>query len=146
MQIFCVQNAFFITIRMTGWDYHFIYTLCLKLQVIPRSTVWAYRKSLIVFLVCKKLLAQRNIIEIPLKYYHHNAIGWMNRNVRMTKEAIHVFCEFLWNHKDIKLKYKPVNNHWQINTTTRQSSKAFYSTGYFIRNASNDKRDFIFHT
>ena len=23
----------------------------------------------------KKLLAQRAIIEIPLKYYHHNAIG-----------------------------------------------------------------------
>ena len=57
----------------------------------------------------------------------------MNRNVRMTKEAIHVFCEFLRNHKDIKLKYKPVNNHWQINITSKQSSKAFYSKVYFIK-------------
>ena len=51
----------------------------------------------------------------------------------MTKEEIRVFCEFLRNHKDIKLKYKPVNNHWQINTTSRQSSKAFYSKLYFIK-------------
>ena len=70
----------------------------------------------------------------------------MNRNVRMTKEAIHVFCEFLRNHKYIKLKYKPVNNHWQINTTTRQSSKAFYSKVYFMINAFKNKRNFIFHT